>query len=137
MKMFLIFLAILVTYAILRFLFKLDQDKQDLKEGMEDKFSYFIQVFYSQYSNIKIVRIDNRTINIQPVDSPNYLFTVQYITGYLHVDARFKYFQNELHEKYQFPARNLNADKQVSLATGLLFDFSEKCLNHQTKTRIF
>jgi hypothetical protein len=125
-------IVIIVAYSIK---FIVEQVKKDDLQGqtLDKKFNVIINMLNEVAfdGNGKITKIDERELNLYEAGT-NQLIKLQYSTGNLTIDWRYKYFQKEIvHSKNYNNVRNLSLFEQQKIAKRFIEEGLYKINEHK------
>ncbi|RTY89998.1 hypothetical protein EKM01_12880 [Flavobacterium sp. RSP46] len=116
-------IILVVAFILIKFFIELSKDKDDLQgQTLDKKFNVIINMLNDVVfnGNGAITKIDNRELNLYEVGT-NQLVKLQYSTGSLTIDWRYKYYQKEIvHSKQYNNVRNLSLFEQQKIAKAFI-----------------
>lgn len=127
-------IIIVIAFILIKFFVELSKDRDDLQgQTLDKKFNVIInmlnQVAFN--GNGKITKIDERELNLYETGT-NQLVKLQYSTGNLIIDWRYKYFQKEIvHSKKYNNVRNLSLFEQQKIAKAFIDEGLYKIEKHK------
>jgi hypothetical protein len=127
-------LILIVVFVFIKFFVDLSKDKDDLQgQTLDKKFNVIINMLNEVAfdGNGEITKIDERELNLYEAGT-NQLFKLQYSTGNLTIDWRYKYFQKEIvHSKNYYNVRNLSLFEQQKIAKSFIEEGLYKINEHK------
>ena len=134
MTTLLIFVAVLVGYALIRFMMDMNKDNYDLEnQNLAEKFEVVVgrlnEAAYGGMASVTV--LDKRSFNLYHSGS-NQIINFQYSTGHLTITWRYKVLQKEVvHSKQFTDVRNLSIIEQGFIADQMLEEMEEVVGRHQ------
>jgi hypothetical protein len=127
-------LILIVAFILIKFFIDLSKDKDDLQgQTLDEKFNVIINMLneVAFNGNGKVTKIDDREFNLYEVGT-NQLVKLQYSTGNLTIDWRYKYFQKEVvHTRQYNNVRNLSLFEQQKIARAFIEEGLYKIEEHK------
>lgn len=127
-------IIIIAVFILIKFIVELSKDKDDLQgQTLDKKFIVIINMLNEVAfdGNGEITKIDERELNLYEAGT-NQLFKLQYSTGNLTIDWRYKYFQKEIvHSKNYNNVRNLSLFEQQKIAKSFIEEGLYKINEHK------
>lgn len=125
---------LIAAFILIKFIVELSKDKDDLQgQTLDKKFNVIINMLNEVAfdGNGEITKIDERELNLYEAGT-NQLFKLQYSTGNLTIDWRYKYFQKEIvHSKNYNNVRNLSLFEQQKIAKSFIEEGLYKINEHK------